>query len=163
MNLSDAQKQTVAQWINDGLKLADIQKRLGGELGVNLTYMEVRLLVDDLKLMPKDHEPPKPVQPPAPPGVSAPADSDAEPGPEHGGVPAPGPGGGVAVTVDKIAQPGAMVSGGVTFSDGHTAVWYMDPQGRLGVAPTTKGYKPAAADVQSFQMALEAELSKEGY
>jgi hypothetical protein len=33
--------------------------------GLKLTYMEVRFLVDDLKLTPKDPEPPKPSAPPA--------------------------------------------------------------------------------------------------
>jgi hypothetical protein len=28
MNLDDAQRQKVAAWINEGLKLSDIQKRL---------------------------------------------------------------------------------------------------------------------------------------
>ena len=57
MNLDEAQKQHGAGWIREGLKLSDIQKRLESELGVKLTYMEVRFLVDDLKLVPKDIEP----------------------------------------------------------------------------------------------------------
>src|SRR2546430_17551631 len=62
MNLDNAQRRTVSDWIGQGQKLSEIQKRLADELGVHLTYMEVRLLVDDLKLMPKDAEPPKPVE-----------------------------------------------------------------------------------------------------
>jgi hypothetical protein len=68
----------------------------------------------------------------------------------------------VSVTVDTVARPGALVSGGVRFSDGQTGTWYMDQMGRLGVAPTQQGYKPNAADVQAFQDALETELSKLG-
>ena len=64
MNLDEAQRQQVAKWISEGAKLSEIQKRLL-ELGVKLTYMEVRFLVDDLKLTPKDPEPPKVVAPPA--------------------------------------------------------------------------------------------------
>ncbi len=60
MNLDDAQKRQVSAWIHAGLKLSEIQSRLAAELGVRLTYMEVRLLVDDLKLVPKDVEPPAP-------------------------------------------------------------------------------------------------------
>jgi hypothetical protein len=59
MNMDDAQKREVSRWIADGLKLADIQKRLQAEFDINLTYMEVRLLVDDLKLVPKDPAAPK--------------------------------------------------------------------------------------------------------
>jgi hypothetical protein len=50
----------------------------------------------------------------------------------------------------------------VKFSDGETATWYMDQMGRLGLGPKKQGYKPSAADVQSFQMALENELAKLG-
>ena len=57
MKLDDAQKKTVIGWIEQGLKLAEIQKKLGTEMGLNPTYMEVRFLVDDLKVIPKDPEP----------------------------------------------------------------------------------------------------------
>src|SRR5688572_16818683 len=67
MNLDDAQKAKVSEWIAAGCKLAEIQNRLFTELGLKLTYMEVRFLVDDLKLVPKDPEPAKPVALPPPP------------------------------------------------------------------------------------------------
>ena len=62
MNLDEAQRQKVVEWIGQGLKLAEIQNRLISELHVTMTYMEVRMLVDDLKLVPKDPEPVKPVE-----------------------------------------------------------------------------------------------------
>ena len=46
MNLDEAQRKAVADWIAQGLKLADIQNRLVSEFGLRLTYMEVRMLVD---------------------------------------------------------------------------------------------------------------------
>ena len=64
MNLDEAQRSKVAEWIAQGLKLAEIQNRLIAELKVTLTYMEVRVCVDDLKLTPKDPEPAKPVESP---------------------------------------------------------------------------------------------------
>jgi hypothetical protein len=54
------------------------------------------------------------------------------------------------------------VSGKVTFSDGNSADWYLDQTGRLGLAPKKEGYRPTAADVQAFQMALERELARAG-
>ena len=57
MSLDAAQRTKVAEWIEQGLKLSEIQSRLASEMGVRLTYMEARLLVDDLKLTPKDAEP----------------------------------------------------------------------------------------------------------
>jgi transposase len=70
MNLNETQRQRVAAWINEGLKLAEIQKRLETEFGLRVTYLDVRLLVDDLKLKPKD--PPPPPHPPPPPPPAAP-------------------------------------------------------------------------------------------
>ncbi|MCI0353134.1 MAG: hypothetical protein L0Z53_27255, partial [Acidobacteriales bacterium] len=58
MNLDDAQKQQVMKWVEEGLKLSEIQNKIMSELGLRLTYMEVRFLLDDLKLKPKDKEPP---------------------------------------------------------------------------------------------------------
>ena len=69
----------------------------------------------------------------------------------------------VSVSVDKIAKPGTMVSGGVTFSDGAVADWYLDQTGRLGVVPKQQGYKPTQTDVQQFQAALESEMAKMGF
>ena len=170
MNLDDAQKKKVTEWITQGLKLAEIQKRLSDELGLRLTYMEARLLVDDLKLMPKDAERPKPVElsgKPADQGAHASAagvGSSGEAGeslPEEG-LPKSGAGN-VKVSVDRIARAGAVASGNVTFSDGNSAAWYLDQFGRLGLAPKQQGYKPPANDLQEFQMELQNQLAKMGF
>lgn len=159
MNLDESQRKKVAEWIAQGLKLSEIQNRLQSELGLKLTYMEVRFLVDDLKLTPKDIERVKPPQSPlAAPAAPATKPAGATPKPE---TPSSKPGG-VSVSVDQLARPGALVSGKVTFSDGNTAEWYLDQAGRLGLVPQQTGYRPPAADVQQFQMALETELSKLG-
>ena len=156
MNLDEAQRQRVTAWILQGAKLSEIQDRLAKEFSLRLTYMEVRLLVDDLKLTPKDPERPKVVEPPAP---AKPPEAKTI-SPESTAQPA---GGNVSVTVDQIARLGAIVSGKVTFSDGQQADWYLDQMGRLGVVPKQQGYKPSAADVQQFQIALEKEVAKLGY
>ena len=175
MNLNDAQKKTVSGWITEGLKLADIQKRLSTEFGLTVTYMEVRLLVDDLKLMPKDPPAPKMDKPlvgnptpaaSAPPGPAMdPGDLSAadEPLPPTPPAATPAGAGNVSVSVDTVTRPGALVSGNVTFSDGQGAVWYLDQMGRLGLGAKQQGYKPSAADLQAFQQALETELSKIGF
>ena len=156
MNLTEEQRQRVSAWILGGAKLSEIQNRLLSEFKLKFTYMEVRFLVDDLKLTPKDPEPPKVVAPPA----AAPSKLTAEknPAPE-GTLPASG----VSVSVDQLTKPGAMISGTVTFSDGQIADWYLDQTGRLGVVPKQAGYKPSAADVQDFQLALQQEVAKLGY
>lgn len=154
MNLNDEQRQRVAAWISQGAKLSEVQTRINQEFGLKLTYMETRFLVDDLKLTPKDAEPLKAEKLPAPEskktGEEKKAATDtAKPGQ-------------VSVTVDQIARPGAIVSGKVTFSDGQKAEWYLDQMGRLGVVPGQQGYKPSAADVQEFQMALQEQLQRMG-
>ena len=149
MNLDDAQRSKVAGWIGEGLKLSEIQNRMMSEFNLKMTYMEVRLLVDDLKLTPKDAEPVK-----APAVSEVAAATPAEP--------ASAVGGGVSVNVDQIARPGALASGKVTFSDGQKAEWYLDQTGRLGLNPQQKGYRPPTGDIQEFQMALESELARMG-
>ena len=161
MKLDETQRLAVTKWISEGAKLAEIQTRLATEFGLKLTYMEARFLVDDLKLTPKDPEPPKFVEPPAaatpltttpiPPGEVPVADEVLPPASK------------VVVTVDQITRPGAIVSGKVAFSDGQLADWYLDQAGRLGVVPKQQGYKPSAADVQDFQLALQQEVAKLGY
>lgn len=149
MNLNEEQKKRVSGWITEGLKLADIQKRLEKEFELRLTYLETRLLIDELKLVPKDAEPP-----PHPKELSAQA---AKPPKE-----APPPGG-VSVKVDTVMRPGAVVSGKVTFSDGNSADWYLDQMGRLGLVPGQQGYRPSPGDLQTFQERLQQELQSLGF
>jgi hypothetical protein len=168
MNLDEAQRKTVAEWIAQGLKLSEIQTRLGSELGIRLTYMEARLLVDDLKLTPKDPEPPKHSDTVLSPSAGMPAAGAGSPVTGPGGaIPKPaqpaGVPGKVTLSMDQLTRPGAVVSGKVTFSDGNTAAWQIDQTGQLGMIPPTPGYRPPASDVQPFQMALEAELAKLGF
>jgi hypothetical protein len=158
MQLNDEQKTKVAQWIEDGMKLSDIQSRMGTELGIRMTYMEARMLVDDLKLLPKDtEEPAKPVsqQPENVPHVeeTAPAASEEQAGAQ----------GQVSLSTDTLARPGALVSGKVTFSDGQQAAWYLDQfTGQLGMVPPFPGFKPSPEDVRQFQFLLERELMRQG-
>ena len=65
MNLTKNNGSASPRGLREGAKLSEIQNRLASEFGIKLTYMEARFLVDDLKLMPKDPEPPKVVEPPA--------------------------------------------------------------------------------------------------
>jgi hypothetical protein len=169
MQLDEAQRKTVSAWVAQGLKLSEIQTRLASDLGLRLTYMEVRLLVDDLKLVPKDTERPKPAPSlsgpsagTAPGGQPAPGKS-ASPLAGEPNAPAGGGSGGVSVSVDQLARPGAVVSGKVTFSDGQRAEWYFDQTGRLALATQQPGYRPSPPDLQQFQAALDSELSRLGF
>lgn len=159
-----AEQQTQArQWIADGMKLSEFQKQIETRFGIRLTYMEVRFLVDDLKVLPKDPEPPKTPEPPVAPPPAATTPPVAGPALEPDEV-APPPGiAQVKVTVDAVTRPGAMISGRVTFSDGKGAAWLIDQYGRPGMVADEKGYRPSQADMAEFQGALEQELMKHGY
>ncbi len=160
MKLDEAQRQAVSKWISEGAKLSEIQNRLAAEFGIKLTYMEARFLVDDLKLTPKDPEPPKVAEPPVAPVPSTAAPLKTTPVADDV---LPPVGGNVVVTVDQITRPGSLISGKVNFSDGQIADWYLDQSGRLGVVPKVVGYKPTAEDVKDFQLALQQEVAKLGY
>lgn len=165
MNLSDSQKSQVATWLREGAKLAEVQKRIETEFGLRLTYMEVKFLVSDLQVLPKDADAEKPAPTPAAP-AAAPAPAPAAQPAAPSGFADPDevlPASGVKVSLDQLARPGALVSGNVTFSDGKSATWYLDQMGRLGVAPKDKGYRPSQADMQQFQMTLEQELARQGF
>lgn len=151
MSLTDAQKQVARQWIEAGAKIADFQKRLEAEFGLKLTYMETRLLVDDLKVLPKDPEP-APVLPTPPTALVSPAET-----PLPDGTP-----GKLAVSVDAVTKPGMAVSGKVTFTDGKKASWYVDQYGRPGLVPEEASYRPSREDLQEFQIALDKELTRMG-
>ena len=168
MKLDDAQKQKVSGWIEEGLKLSEVQDRLQTEFGLRMTYMEVRFLIDDLGVKLKDKPQEKPpeipaapkVQPPAAAVPANPAQSNPTPlGEDAADLPASK----VSVIVDQVTRPGALVSGKVTFSDGKGAEWYLDQMGRLGLASKEQGYKPSQEDLMEFQMELQNELSRLGF
>ena len=146
MTLTDDQRAAIARWIDAGATLPEIQKRLKEELQISLTYLETRMLADDLKLSLK--EPEKPAEPKA-----------AEPLPPEPPAAAPGK---VSVSIDQIMKPGTMISGNATFSDGQKAEWYLDQTGRLGLNPSTPGYRPSQQDVMDFQMELERLARSQG-
>lgn len=167
MTLTDDQKRQVAGWLNEGLKLSEVQKRIESDFGLRLTYMEVKFLIGDLDLTPKDIEPPRAVpaelKSSGPAGRAAPAAAGSPPlaGTKPAELPVTPTG--VSLSVDQLARPGAVASGSVTFSDGKRATWYLDQLGRLGLLPAEKGYRPTAGDMQEFQLALEQELARQGY
>ncbi|MDR2673422.1 MAG: hypothetical protein LBC18_00745 [Opitutaceae bacterium] len=87
------------------------------------------------------------------------ADDDGMPESEAGAASA------VRVEVDNVTLiPGALASGGVTFSDGVTGKWIVDNYGRPGFTQISKpDYRPTAADADAFMRQLGAALQKRGY
>jgi len=180
MQLTEEQKQTVAQWVNSGASLKEVQSKLEEEYDLSMTYMDVRFLVDDLDLdltepggtpenYPQTHENASgegvhfhEEEPKAAEAESMSAAEDEVIDAEAEFV---GGGGKVSVEVDKLTRPGAVVSGSATFSDGTQAGWQLDQMGRLGLIPPEgkEDFRPSEEDLQDFQRALQAELQKQGF
>jgi hypothetical protein len=153
MELTDAHKQTIRQWAAQGASLSELQRKLS-ELGLNMTYMEVRLLALDLGLQIKE-APRKSTNVKAAPASPAPVDEDYASDAEGGAS-------SVSVEVDRIMKPGSIVSGTVKFSDGVSGTWMLDQAGRLGLSTSKPGYKPGGADLQTFQEELRRVLERQG-
>lgn len=148
--LTEEQKDIVRGWAQAGAELGEIHRRLAEELGIHMTYFEARLLVSELNV--SLDKPEDPAEASAE-DVSLESDDPLEVAAD----------GAVSVTVDQIAQPHAMVSGRVTFSDGKGAGWYVDPTGRLGIDPDVEGYRPDQEDVIAFQKQLQETLKSQGF
>jgi hypothetical protein len=139
--LTPEQKDALRQWAAEGASMSDLQRHLKEDFGHTVTYMDTRFLILDLgielieepKVVPKEEEKAAPV-----------------------------PTGFVSTTMDSLTLPGALVSGKVTFSDGETAIWMLDQQGRPGLDPDTPGYRPTQEDILSFQTQLRDLIQKSG-
>lgn len=142
MELSAEQKNQVREWIAANESLSGVQERLKQEFGISLTYMEARLLMSELEVVPAE----KVVEEPVEDAVDEAEEAEAE---------AEGAGNGqVQVTMDQITKPNFLVSGRVKFSDGKGAAWYLDHSGRLGLDVDEEGYRPSEEDVMAFQQQL---------
>ena len=176
--LSDEQKSAVAEWFAAGAGVAEIQKRISSEFGIDLTYLDVRLLVADL---PQPAEPDPPASEPAAEASGLDADAagfDAASGdseaefsdgtkPMQGTMPqdeSPGeqPLAELSVSVEPLAPPGAIACGSVVFSDGTNGKWVLDQMGRLGLSGLPEGYRPPPEDGAQFQSKLVAALRAKG-
>jgi hypothetical protein len=143
MNLSDEQKSLVRQWVVEGASLSDIQKRIKSDFQISCTYLELRFLLDDLKVVPKEKEQTK-----AKEKTSA---SDPLDAPQSQG----GSTAAVRVSLDQITKPSALISGKVVFSDGEEAEWMIDHTGLPSIIPKRPGYRPSQKDIIEFQMQLQ--------
>lgn len=155
MEINDEQKQTVSGWVAAGDSLAEIQRKLDSELGISMTYMETRFLVDDLNLQLQDKE--EEVDEKVSDGDSSTVAEEPEVlSKESQGS------GAVSVTIDQVTQPHAIVSGTVKFSDGVSSRWSLDQMGRLALDPDQPGYRPSESDVMAFQNELKSAVEKAG-
>lgn len=139
MQLDEPQTRTLKTWIETGVSLSDIQKNITQEWHIPITYMELRLLIDDLAL-----------SFPAAAASSEKTETSKQAQETQAGT--------VSVDIDPINSPNCLASGTVTFSDGATCKWQLDTFGRLAIIPHQKGYKPPADDMPLFQETLQHKI-----
>ena len=148
MQLEPGQIDALKSWAESGMSLSVIQKKLEDDFSVRMTYMDLRFLMDDLEIDIVTPKKPEPVEEPA--DADGAAAEKAEPA-------------GVSVDMDPIPSAGTVISGGVTFSDGVSAKWYLDQMGRLGLDAADKTYRPSDEDLKDFQMQLRTLLQRRGF
>lgn len=131
----------IATRLNEGVTLSDIQKELVAH-GVNMTYLDLRMLAADLEVNWKKLDP-KPVpKPAAEAALPVAAAGNAR----------------TQVTVSRVVRPGAAMSGDVTFASGAKGEWWVDSYGRPGLSLAKGSSKPTEEDVQEFSVELQRKL-----
>lgn len=153
-SLTDEQVATIRSWAEAGDQLPDIQRKLGEELGVKITYLETRFLIEDLGIELVVEEPPKEEEPAAEEPAGDQDGSDDE------GVASES---GVTVTVDSVQRPGAMVSGTANFGGTQKIAWWLDQYGRLGMDADDPEFRPTEEQATAFQKELQGALRKAGF
>ena len=159
MNLTDQQKETVKKWVAEGKGVSEIQRLLSSEFGIDMMYIDVRFLIDDIgaQIPSSGENAADSAQEASPVDAEGPQSGSA--GENEAQAEKPGESsGGVRVTVSPIQRPGAVMSGDVVFSDGGMAEWVLDNSGRLGLNPSTPGYTPPQSDLPDFPQNLREAL-----
>ena len=157
-------KRFMAQELQKGESLSEIQKLVNEKFSLRLTYMEIRILASELDSVDwkaldpraqaesakKAKEEAQQTATDTEAGADIPEGADAP----AADAPAGAAAGKTVVELSKLARPGMMLSGTVKFASGSTAEWYVDNMGRLGLE-NLKGEKPTPEDIEAFQIELE--------
>ena len=159
--------------LNSGMSLSDVQHALSEELGIRMTYLDLRMLAATLPVEWEKQD--KKVAKTAPVEEKVQADEvdeaetdeveedaeteeeDAELEEEDDGDELPD----TVLTLDDTPMPGAALSGTVRFMSGISCGWFMDRMGRLGFnLPEDAKEQPTDDDVQAFQVELQKMMQK---
>jgi len=153
-------KRFMAQKLQNGTSLSEIQKLVNEKFQQHMTYMDIRILASELDgvdwraLDPRAQaEAAKKAKEEAAEKAAPADDADAEV-PAEGAQDEAAQTGSTVVELSKLVRPGMMISGTVKFASGSTAEWYVDQMGRLGLE-NLKGEKPTPEDIEAFQIELE--------
>jgi len=137
--LEERRNRFIVEKLNAGHSLAEVQKMLADELGINMTYLDLRLLAADLQVdwSKQDAQKAAAVEEVVEPETVAPR---------------------TQITVSRVVRPGAAMSGEVKFASGAEAEWFVDAYGRLGITPKPGSSRPTEEDLREFQMELQKKI-----
>ncbi len=149
----------IAQELEKGTTLSDIQNMVNEKFSQKMTYMDIRIMASTLDVDWRSLDPNAKAKAETPVeeenSAEAPVEENSDiPAEEENSAP-----GDTVVDVNPIARPGMMFSGTVKFVSGSTADWYVDNMGRLGVENLV-GEKPGKEDIEKFQIELDKVLRK---
>lgn len=160
--------------LNSGMSLSDVQHALSEELGIRMTYLDLRMLAATLPVEWEKQD--KKVAKPAPveekmladevdEAENDEAEEDAEADEEEAELEEEEAGDDelpdTVLTLDDTPMPGAALSGTVRFMSGISCGWFMDRMGRLGFnLPEDAKEQPTDDDVQAFQVELQKMMQK---
>lgn len=149
----------IAQELEKGTSLSDIQNMVNEKFSQKMTYMDIRILASSLdidwrSLDPNAAKQEESADEAAVPETDAGTDAVSEKEAENTDA-----AGATVVEVSPIARPGMMFSGSVKFASGSSAEWYVDNMGRLGLENLV-GEKPGQSDIEQFQIELDKAVRK---
>lgn len=112
-------KKFMAEQLETGNSLSDVQQMVNEKFKTKFSYMEIRIMAAELENIDWSKNDPAPAEKPADKEI----DPAAAPGASAGGT---------VVEVSKLVRPGAAMSGTVKFASGASATWLLDRSGGLG-------------------------------
>jgi len=169
-------KKIIAGQLAKGISLSDIHKMLFDEYKVRMTFMDFRIMVSEIESIDWSKSDAKAEAVVSPKAVAGDDknneeeifDEDEEIPEEdiEDSVPSDGAASGegekirgaTTVEINKIARPGAVLSGSVNFGSGASAEWVLDQLGRIALT-NAKG-KPDENDIKEFQTELQKAVSQ---
>lgn len=169
-------KKVIAEQLTKGVSLSDIHKMLFDEYKVRMTFMDLRLMASELESIDWSKSDAKAEATEAPEAEDSEGQQDEEeifdededlPEEENDADPSEEetPSGegekirtATTVEINKIARPGAVLSGSVNFGSGASAEWVLDQLGRIALT-NAKG-KPDEEDIKEFQLELQKAVSQ---
>ena len=140
-------KRFVAQKLHEGVKLTEIQNMLVDELDCKMTFLELRLLAAELADVDWSQFDPQEKKNEAEEAAAG----DVQAAPAVGT-------GETKVEISRLARPGAMMHGTVSFASGASAEWIIDQMGQLGL-DKVQG-EPTQEDLKAFQDELRKMLQQ---